>query len=218
MKQPSDDFVYGDFAAAVTTLCTRRTGSERPWKAPVRMNKLEQRRFALHLCEWGAGEDELNHAIRRWENEDEMHNLVSGTLAALIPSAGGTQSNELRDHTERAIAHLRDLYFRVMPTELASKDWSEILEEELLSLRERLAIAFQFLENKGLSSYLRRTTDRACTRGDIEGLIIAGLTPTGVVILQGYMDRTGDIQTAAILGAHASHAKFADGRAERWLE
>ena len=32
------------------------------------------------------------------------------------------------------------------------------------------------------------------------------------------MDRTGDVQTAAIIGAHASPAKFADGRAERWLE
>ncbi len=57
----SDHFVYGNFAAAA--LRARRTGSERPWKAPVRTNKLEQRRFALHLCEWGVGEDELNHAI-----------------------------------------------------------------------------------------------------------------------------------------------------------
>ena len=147
-----------------------------------------------------------------------MHNLVSGTLAALIPSAGGTPSNELRDHTERVIVRLRDPYFRVMLTQLASKDWSEVLEEELLPLRERLAIAFQFLEDKALSSYLQRTTDRAYTRGDIEGLIIAGLTPTGMDILQGYVDRTGDAQTAAILGAHASPAKFADARAERWLE
>ncbi|OJA08208.1 hypothetical protein AZE42_08906 [Rhizopogon vesiculosus] len=130
-----------------------------------------------------------------------MHNLVSDTLAALISSNGGTPSNELQDHTERVIVHLRDPYFRVMLTQFASKDWSEVLEEGLLPLRERLAIAFQ-----------------ACTHGDVEGLIIAGLTPTGMNILQGYVDRTGDVQTAAILGAHASPAKFVDARAERWLE
>ncbi|OAX38556.1 hypothetical protein K503DRAFT_792437 [Rhizopogon vinicolor AM-OR11-026] len=236
MSQPSDDFVYGDFAAVVAALCARRTRSERPLKAP--------RRFALHLCEWGIGEDELNHAIRRWEkkahlsreaywlvctrqyqramellmcSDDEMHNLVSGTLATLIPSVGGTSSNELRDHTERVIV-LRDPYFRVMLTQLASKDWSEVLEEELLPLRERLVIAFQFLEDKALLSYLWRTADRACIHGDIEGLIIAGLTPTGIDILQDYVDRTGDVQTAAILGAYASPAKFADGHTERWLE
>ncbi|OAX42463.1 hypothetical protein K503DRAFT_779882 [Rhizopogon vinicolor AM-OR11-026] len=92
-------------------------------------------------------------------SDDEMHNLMSAPLAALIPSAGGTPSNELRDYTERL---------------LVSKDWFKVLEEELLSLRERLAIAFQFSEDKALSSYLRRTIDRACTRGNIEGLIIAG--------------------------------------------
>ncbi|OJA09861.1 hypothetical protein AZE42_06255 [Rhizopogon vesiculosus] len=118
-------------------------------------------------------------------SNDEMYNIVSGTLAALIPS--GTPSNELRDHTEHLIVRLRDPYFRLMLTQLASKDWFEVIKEELLPLRERLAIAFQFLEDKALSFYLRRTTDCACTRGDIEGLIIAGLTPTGMDMLQGYV-------------------------------
>ena len=37
-------------------------------------------------------------------------------------------------------------------------------------------------------------------------------------ILQSYVDRTGDIQTAAILSSYVSPAKFSDLRAERWLE
>jgi hypothetical protein len=95
---------------------------------------------------------------------------MSGMLAALIPSAGGTPSNELRDYTELLI----EIHTSVMLTQLTSKDWFKVLEEELLPLRERLAIAFQFLEDKALSSYFRRMADWACTRGDIEGLIIAG--------------------------------------------
>jgi len=124
---------------------------------------------------------------------------VSGILAALIPSSGSTLSNDLRNHAKCVIVRLQDSYFRVMLTQLTSKDWSEVLEEESLPLRERLAIVFQFLEDKALSCYLRGTTDRACTRSDIEGLIISGLTPAGMVILQSYVDRTGDVQTAAIL-------------------
>lgn len=151
-------------------------------------------------------------------SKDEMHNLVSGTLAALIPSAGSTLSNELRTHAERLIVRLEDPYFRVMLTQLTSKDWSKVLEEESLPLRERLAIAFQFLEDEALSTYLTRTTDRACTRGDIEGLVITGLTPSSMDILQSYVDRTGDAQTAAILASHVCPAKFFDARAERWLE
>ncbi|KAG1812241.1 uncharacterized protein BJ212DRAFT_1448295 [Suillus subaureus] len=234
---PPDDLAYGDFTAAVAALCARRTsGSGRPWRPPVRSTeKVEQRRFALHLCGWSIGEEEMNHEIRRWEREgqqsraacwlvftrqyqkalellmrskDEIHNLVSGTLAALIPSAGSTLSNELRTHAERLIVRLEDPYFRVMLTQLTSKDWSKVLEEESLPLRERLAIAFQFLEDEALSSYLTRTTDRACTRGDIEGLVITGLTPSSMDILQSYVDRTGDAQTAAIL---ASHVDLLDG-------
>lgn len=143
---------------------------------------------------------------------------MSGTLAALIPSAGSTLSNELRTHAERVIVRLEDPYFRVMLIQLTSKDWSKVLEEESLPLRERLAIAFQFLEDEALSSYLTRTIDRARTRGDIEGLVITGLTPSGMDILQSYVDRTGDAQTAAILAGQVCPAKFFDARAERWLE
>lgn len=48
--------------------------------------------------------------------------------------------------------------------------------------------------------------------------MLTGLTPAGFGILQSYVDRTGDVQTAAILAAHAVPAKFTDLRATRWLE
>jgi WD repeat-containing protein mio len=146
--------------------------------------------------------------------------MMSGTLAALIPHASETPTRnfELRDHCERLIVRLQDPYFRAMLTHLTLGDWSEVLEEEALPFRERLAIAFQFLDDKSLTSYLRRTADRSCARGDIEGLIVTGLTKAGMDILQSYVDFTGDVQTAAILSSYVCPAKFPDPRAERWLE
>jgi hypothetical protein len=97
---------------------------------------------------------------------------MSGTLASLV--AHGTslsRSSKLREHNERLIVRLQDPYFRAMLTHLTS-DWSEVLEEELLPFQERLAIALQFLDDKNLSSYLRRCKDRSISRGDIEGLIV----------------------------------------------
>lgn len=145
---------------------------------------------------------------------------MSGTLAALVPTEGpGPSRNpDLRAQCERLIVRLQDPYFRAMLTHLALGDWSEVLEEESLPLRERLAIAFQFLDDVALSSYLRRITERSIFRGDIEGIIVTGLTPPGMDILQSYVDRTGDIQTAAILSAYVSPAKFPDTRVGRWLE
>lgn len=141
---------------------------------------------------------------------------MTGTLAALIP--GSPKNNELREHTERLIVRLQDPYLRAMLTQLTSRDWSDVLEEEALPLLERLAIAFQFLDDRALSLYLHRTVERACMRGDIEGLIVTGMTPRGMDILQNYVDRSGDVQTAAILSSYVCPARFQDTRSERWLE
>ena len=151
---------------------------------------------------------------------DESHNMMSGTLAALVPTGSGglARSSDLREQCERLIVRLQDPYFRAMLAHLASGDWSEVLEEESLPLRERLAIAFQFVEDKALTSYLRRTAERAGSRGDLGGLIVTGLTPAGMNILQNYVDRTGDIQTAAILSSYVCPARFSDVRVDRWLE
>jgi len=105
-----------------------------------------------------------------------------------------------------------------MLTHVALDDWSEVLQEESLPLRERLAIAFRFLEDRPLSSYLHHLTDQYRNTGDIEGLILTGLTSQGFDILQAYVDSTGDVQTASILAAFVSPALFRDTRAERWLE
>ena len=146
--------------------------------------------------------------------------MMSGTLAALVPHTSGMppDSFELREHCERLIVRLQDPYFRVMLTHLTLGDWDEVLQEDALPFKERLAIAVQFLEDRDLTSYIRRMVDNACTKGDIEGLILTGLTKQGMDILQSYVDRTGDVQTAAILSAQVCPAKFADPRADRWLE
>jgi len=109
---------------------------------------------------------------------DESHRMMSGTVAALIPhtpSSLSMRSPELRDHCEHLIIRLQDPYFRAMLTHLALNDWSEVLEEDSLPFVKRLAIAFQFLDDKAVTSYLRRCLDRAISKGDIDALIVPGL-------------------------------------------
>ena len=164
---------------------------------------------------------------------DERLRIMSGTIAALIPQKG--TSIRLREHYNRLIVRievcnqisrflteplnaLKDPYIRVMLTHIALEDWLEILEEESLPLRERLAIAFRFLDDRAVSSYLRQLADRFRLDGDIEGLIVTGLTPIGLDVLQGYVDSTGDVQSASILASFVCPAAFKDPRADRWLE
>jgi hypothetical protein len=86
-----------------------------------------------------------------------------------------------------------------MITHLTVNDWMDVLDEDSLPIRERLAVAFQFLDDKTLSLFLRSVADQAVQRGDLAGLIVTGSTAQGMEILQKYVDVTGDIQTAAII-------------------
>ncbi|EIW83392.1 hypothetical protein CONPUDRAFT_71947 [Coniophora puteana RWD-64-598 SS2] len=116
---------------------------------------------------------------------------------------------------------------------------------ECLPLVERLAIALHFLPDDKLAPYLRKVVQRASLTGDINALVISGLihapssrtptpsptastqphdapaaamTTTCLDILQVFVDRTGDVQTAASLAAHLSYPTSPANGAERWVE
>jgi WD repeat-containing protein mio len=143
---------------------------------------------------------------------------MSGTIAALTPHTSSPLKNpELREHYSRLSVRLQDPYFRMMIIHMGVGDWLEVLEEDVIPFRERLAIAFQFLDDRSLKSYLQRITADASQTGNIDAIIVTGLTKQGLDILQAYVDRTGDVQTVAIMGSYVCPVKFHDRRVERWL-
>lgn len=146
---------------------------------------------------------------------------MSGTIAALLPHGinnAPIRNHELREHCERLIKDMKDPYFCAILTYLAVGDWADVLKEESIPLRERLAIALQFLDDKALTVYFRHVIELAVSKGNIDGLIVTGLTNRGMDILQSYINNTGDIQTAAILGSYVSPHRIRDSRVIRWLE
>lgn len=146
---------------------------------------------------------------------------MSGALAALILQHGSgslSRNHELRDHCQRLMAKLQDPYFRIMLSYIVFEDWEEILDEAAMPLRGRLSLALRFLDDKALTTYLRRMTDMCRRTGIIDGLILTGLTPRGMDILQCYVDMTGDIQTAAIVSSLVSPLKWEDLRVGIWVE
>ncbi|KAK0452344.1 hypothetical protein EV421DRAFT_1768424 [Armillaria borealis] len=232
-----------NFFAALSELLDRSDLDVDRWKPVVTTSKLLQRQVALQLTGWNLREEDLMMDIKRWEgdgkisraacwlvftkhyakavelllrSEDESHHMMSGILAALTPhgSSAAFRHSELR---ERVIVKLQDPYFRAMLVHLTLGDWREVLDEEVLPFRERLAIAFQFLDDKNLTSYLRRVKERR-VRGDIDAMIVTGLTKAGIDLLQAYVDKSGDIQTAAIMSSYVCPSKFSDARVDRWLD
>ncbi|RXW20412.1 hypothetical protein EST38_g5435 [Candolleomyces aberdarensis] len=242
---PADD-LHGNWAVALTTIAERRGVDRSLWKPPVPTTKLVQRQVALQLCGWSLKDEELKTAVKRWEREgkltraacwlvftkqhtraidllmqssDPSHQMMSGTIAALLPHSSSALKNpELRQHYSQLTARVKDPYLKMMLTHMAVGDWAEVLKENKIPFRERLAIAFQFLDDKSVTSTLRRMTEAAYQQGDIEGLIITGLTKSGLNVLQAYVDKTGDVQTAAIMSSYVCPVRFKDNRAEKWLQ
>ncbi|EKM54852.1 uncharacterized protein PHACADRAFT_29989 [Phanerochaete carnosa HHB-10118-sp] len=242
------DTPHDEFSSAVSTLLSEKLPNHTSWKPAVNTNKLAQRQLALYMCAWSLAEEDLSHAVRRWEKEhrhtqaacwlvftkqyhaavevlmrskaatDEAHHMMSGMLAALAAfGSSGVRNVELRETCERLVVRLQDPYLRAILSHLTSTDdWDEVLGEDLLPLRERLAIALQFLNDKELTAYLRRVLDRCIHDGDIEGLIVSGLTSQGMDILQTFLDASADIQTVSLLTS-LNPARAQEGRTERWL-
>jgi len=74
-----------------------------------------------------------------------------------------------------------------------------VLENSHLSLCDRVAFACRFLEKRELTTYLLRCVEVCQKQGDLEGLCITGLSKPGIKILQSFVDRYTDVQTAALV-------------------
>ncbi|GAW04234.1 WD repeat-containing protein [Lentinula edodes] len=132
-------------------------------------------------------------------SEDESHHMMSGVIAALVPFASATLTtpnsssklalpSTLLEHYARLVNKLQDSYLRALLTHLTAisssvtpsgEHWLEILhdEEDLLPFYERLALAFCFLDDTALTTYLRRCREHALGKngGDVDALIVTGL-------------------------------------------
>ncbi|KAG8951415.1 hypothetical protein FRC04_006186 [Tulasnella sp. 424] len=206
-----------------------------------------RRQLALALCDWDLSRDEFLDLLRRWETEgqttraacwasligefetaneyllrsnDDLLHVVAGTVSALLAykktqGQGASASFELnpwRENCQRMITR----FIRIMLSRLIDEPWIEILQDEAVRLTDRLGIIFRFLEDE--KATLHATYDNLKRGGELDGLLFTGLTSRGMDLVQAYVDRTGDVQTAAILGSYVCPARFKDPRVELWVE
>ncbi|OMH84861.1 SEH-associated protein 4 [Zancudomyces culisetae] len=83
---------------------------------------------------------------------------------------------------------------------LKSGNWGTVLKKSRLSLTKKLVMALRLLDDTSLASLLAELYVECCNKGKIEGLILTGILNHGYLILQKYVDLTGDVQTAALIG------------------
>jgi WD repeat-containing protein mio len=80
--------------------------------------------------------------------------------------------------------------------------YAPILNDATLPLSDRVAFACRFLPPEDLRVFVMLHMDECQQHGRLDGLLLTGVSPThGVQLLQRYLDKTGDIQTLALLAA-----------------
>ncbi|KAG5359179.1 SEH-associated protein 4 [Yarrowia sp. C11] len=202
-----------------------------------------QRQLCLYVAGWDFSYDKLEAEIQKAEgkgeyekaagwavfhgnveravqclaaSKKERHRIISTAISGYLSQSTNANSS-WREQCRRLASELDNAYFRAIFAYIADGDWLDVLAESSLPLKERLGVALRFLPDDDLTSYLNRLGDQAVSRGELEGIILTGITPRAVDLLQSYVDRTGDIQTAALLTSFGAPRFFEDERYSQWV-
>ncbi|OBA23386.1 hypothetical protein METBIDRAFT_36251 [Metschnikowia bicuspidata var. bicuspidata NRRL YB-4993] len=168
---------------------------------------------------WAVFHGDVSRAIEILSaSKKERLQLMSTAVAGYMAYKDSNINLPWNDQCRKLSLELDNLYLRAIFAFIADNDWWDVLDEHSLPLRERLGIAIRFLSDKDLNVYLNRVADSVVTKGELEGLILTGLTPRGIDLLQSYVDRTSDVQTAALIAQFAVPRYFKDERVDHWID
>ncbi|RHY19588.1 hypothetical protein DYB25_002671 [Aphanomyces astaci] len=204
---------HGDVQAAVAVL---QRGAECPTSSPTR----EVRQLvAMAVAGYSIGTTAHNplwssmcqQLLRRPEIQNPgtpryLHALCSFLVTARELSAV-THAAALPTRPPRNSTVPNSLVFRrpsATPTTSSPEDpplFTAILHDESLLLSDRTAFACRYLPLDALSRFIDVCVETCTRQGNLQGLLLVGLEPS---ILQEYLDRTGDIQTVALLVARVA--------------
>ncbi|CAK7271614.1 hypothetical protein SEPCBS57363_004712 [Sporothrix epigloea] len=146
-------------------------------------------------------------------DEESIKNGAAGGGMSML--GGGGSSGSPLDFDE-ALASKTDPYLRAISTLIATGDWAMIARQTSLPLRERVFVAVRMFEDDQLTTWLRDTLDEAVATGDVEGIVLTGLTEPAVDIWARYVEKFHDVQTATLVMSMAAPRFVDDYRCTVW--
>ncbi|KAI4237263.1 MAG: hypothetical protein LQ349_002000, partial [Xanthoria aureola] len=198
------------------------------------------RRLSLYLCDFGLSGEEMDVAISDLANRGQttkaaflaLINGVPKQAADILRNGSHPADRELslalagyiRGITDDAwcemihniAASLADPYARGILALVRNGSWHDVLHETSLPLKFRVGIALMYLADDDLTTYVATTTNECTEHGDIEGIILTGLSSKAVPLLQNYILKYHDLQTAILAISHTSPCYFPSSLVDIW--
>jgi hypothetical protein len=81
-----------------------------------------------------------------------------------------------------------------------------------------VALGLKYLSDTELSTFIETETARAVKEGDLEGILLTGLTEDAMDLFQAYIAKTNDLQTAVLATALTNPVYVDDMRWSMWKE
>ncbi|XP_062035344.1 GATOR2 complex protein MIOS [Lepus europaeus] len=143
-------------------------------------------------------------------------------VVAMALSGYTDEKNSLwREMCSTLRLQLNNPYLCVMFAFLTSEtgSYDGVLYENKVAVRDRVAFACKFLNDTQLNRYIDKLTNEMKEAGNLEGILLTGLTKDGVDLMESYVDRTGDVQTASYCMLQGSPLDvLKDERVQYWIE
>lgn len=144
-------------------------------------------------------EPKLAYLALRSHEPTQAHKLLAMAIA-------GASRNEADTDWEETCAEiakeLTDPYARAILALVSKGDWSSVIQETTLPLKYRIEVALRWLPDGDLTAYLERLTSSVIRRGNIEGIILTGLSHPALDLFQSYINKFNDVQTPVLAMSH----------------
>jgi hypothetical protein len=200
------------------------------------------RQLCLAVTGWAKSDTELDEAFKMLEDKGQFTkaavwalcenmlgraveilrraggNLVFVALALDIQASNAAPFN--KDTWDQVINNnpqmMGDPYLNAIYALISTGNLKAVANETSLPLRERVGIALRNFQDQELSKWIQHQTDLAISTGDIEGIVLLGVTDKLIDLLSVYISKFGDYQTAVLLMSFTTPKYIEDYRFVQW--
>lgn len=188
-----------------------------------KLQELENRGEFSKAAGWALFHNDIERCIKALSKGGQALKLVSTAVAGYLASRSmggslaGTGNNMWKDLCQTMSTEMDDPYLRAIFAYVSNGDWKDVLDDAGLPIKEKLGIALRFLRDEECGNYISELTERVIADGELTGLPLVGCTDKCLDLLQRYVDRSGDVQTAALVSAFVSPRYFPSERSGHWV-
>lgn len=123
-----------------------------------------------------------------------------------------------KDHLDfdETVASKTDPYLRAISSLIGTGDWAAIANQKSLPLPDRAYIAVRNLPDDQLTAWLTEHVELSVARGDIEGIVLTGVTEKLADLFARYIEKFNDYQTATLVMSLCAPRYMDDYRCRAW--